>query len=269
VQVSHPRQAGERFPPGAEFRPEPGDFGQSPGHQGGSRVEPEIHRVGKTGGDSDDVFQGARDFHADDVPARVDSQAVIGNPVLDAAGQIVVGGSQHQGGGMALGHLPGETRARENADPGLSAGEGRPGQNFAHAAKRTFLDPFSQTHDIRFGPEMWRDPGERLPEIRGRHGDEHCLRPRQRVLEVGRKRDRFGKAMPGKKDRIFPSSDGSFLNFRFPDPKPNGQPDSPEMKGERGTPASAADNAGGFHKEAAFWPNLVSVPRKRRTMFDA
>ena len=89
--------------------------------------------------------------------------------------------------------------------------------------------------------------------------------PADGFLQVVMKRGRSGKTCPGQKDRILPRPDDRFENLRFANPEPDRKADCGQVKGERGSPASAADDAGVFHETAAFSPNFRSVPLKRRS----
>ena len=85
-QVADAGEAGEGFAAASAGYGEAGDLGDAAGDEGGGGVVAEADSGGDSGGDGDDVFEGAAEFDADDVGAGVEAEGFRGELVLDAGG---------------------------------------------------------------------------------------------------------------------------------------------------------------------------------------
>ena len=121
-QVTDAGQAAEREHLASQRDAEPAQLGQAAGDQHGTRVLAEAQAVADAGGDGHHVLGGAGDLAPDDVGAHVDPERPGVHQVLDARGQGLVRQGHHAGGGLPLGHLPGQIRAGQDARPGYREG---------------------------------------------------------------------------------------------------------------------------------------------------
>ena len=120
-QVTDTGQAAEGEHLAPQRDAETAQLGQAPGDQHRTRVLAESQPVTDAGGNGHHVLRRPGDLAADDVGAHVDAKRAGVHQVLDAPRQDLVGQGDDAGGGLPLGHLPGQIRAGQ--DPGRDTGK--------------------------------------------------------------------------------------------------------------------------------------------------
>ncbi len=113
-EVADAGQSREGGLPGAQGDPQPGGFGEAPGHEHGLGVVAEAHAVHNSGAQGDDVFQRTPQLRTHRVGTGVDPEGVGHKGVLDKFRQILVLAGGETPRGDAPGDLLGVGGARED-----------------------------------------------------------------------------------------------------------------------------------------------------------
>ena len=260
-EVAESAQSVEGLLLSAESGAEADHFGERAGDEGGFGVVAEPESVGDTGGDGVDVFQGAAEFHAGDVVARVGAEGGGVEKLLQVNGEVVAIGGQHGGGGRAAGHFLGVVRSGEGAD-GIVR-EKFP-EHLCHKTPGVVLETFGTADERDAGAdaglgELLGDAFEKLG--RGDDNEEVGAGGRGHIgggADVGREGD-------AGEEKFVGLAGVDFVRLgRLVCPDGDGQAAGGEELGQRAAPTAGADDGDGlrvFH----FWRSMRgSVPSRKR-----
>ena len=152
-------------------------------------------------GEGHDVFQGRRQFYADDVIAGVDPEIVVHKGVLDKSGHSPVRAGGDAACGKFASHL---LRVGGTGEGGhLADISGGLLENLAHAETGLPLNALGDGHENGLRPQVWTDFFPCGPNSEGGSGADHHVRAGEAIeisgdVEGLRQKDAFQQGvLPG------------------------------------------------------------------------